>query len=126
MRSFSDKTGHHDDRWWAVDTQAGVSLFAAEHVDERVVNDLDDLLARLHRANDFLAHSARAHTVDEVLDHRQGDVGLKQGDPDFAQGSVHVLFGQCPAARQAVENSSKAFAQRVEHLCRSFAVCQSL
>ncbi len=118
------QTSHHDNGRRAVDAQAGIGLFAAEHLDKAVINNLDDLLTGLDRTNDFLAHRAGAHAVDEILHDRQGDVRLEQGDPNLAQGRVHVLFGQCTATGQAVENSSKAFAQRVEHLCRSFAVCQ--
>ena len=90
-------------------------LVRAEHLDEGVIDDLDDLLAGADRADDLFADSTHAHLLDEILDHRQGDVRLQQRDPDLAQGFVHVLVGQRAAAGQAVKDTAKTFAQGVEH-----------
>ena len=112
------QAGHHHDRRGHIDAKVGFFLVRAEHVDEGIIDDLDDLLARADRADDFFADGAHAHLVDEVLDHRQRHVGLEQGYADFAQGFADVLFGQRAAPGQAVEDTAKAFAQGVEHRFR--------
>jgi hypothetical protein len=43
------------------------------------------------------AERALAHRGDEVLDHRQRDVGLEQRDPHLAQGRGDVGLAERPA-----------------------------
>jgi hypothetical protein len=64
---------HHDRRGRG---GADFELFAlwAQHFGQVVIDDLDDLLTRRDRAQYFLADSAFAHTVDEILDHGQRDI----------------------------------------------------
>jgi hypothetical protein len=83
--------------------QAGGDL-AAQHVDQAVIDDLDHLVGRLDRADDRLARSAFLGLADEVLDHRQGDVGFQQGDANLAQRLVDVFLGQHAATAEAVED----------------------
>ena len=89
--------------------------FGAEHLDERVVDDLDDLLARSDRAQNLLADRLLGRLVDELAHHRQRHVGLEQGDPDLAHRPAHVGLGQRAAAAQPVEDGAEAVAQTVEH-----------
>ena len=100
------KARHHHDGRGNIDAKMRLFLIRAEHFDEGVIDDLDDLLARLDRPDDFLADSAGAHLFDEILHHRQRDVCLEQGDADLAQRLVHVLVGQRAAAGQAVKDTS--------------------
>ena len=104
---------HHDGGRRDVDVELG--RLGAEHLDQRVVDDLDDLLARRDRAQDLLADRLLGHLVDELADHRQGDVGLEQGDPDLAHRGPDVGFVECAAAAQAVEDVAETIAQAVEH-----------
>ena len=53
----------------------------AQHLDQLVVHDLDDHLARRDRAQHFLADRLFPHLFDKVAHHRQGDVRFEQGDP---------------------------------------------
>ena len=88
---------------------------AAEHLDQRVVDDLDDHLARRDRADDVLADGLLGDLVDEIARHRQRDVGLEQGDAHLAHRRAHVGLRQRAAAAELVEHAAKAIAQAVEH-----------
>jgi hypothetical protein len=85
--------------------------FAAEDGDQLLVNDLDDLLRGVQRLADLLAPGALLDRRDEVLDHRQRDVGLEQGDPDLARGRVDVGLGEPALATQVLERVGKAVGQ---------------
>jgi len=69
-----------------------------------VVDDLHHHLRRGHRAQHLLAHRLCAHGVDEILDHRQRDVGLEQRDADLAQRGGNVVLAQRAVAAQPVED----------------------
>ncbi len=58
------------------------------------MHDADQRLSRRQRANHLLAQRPLAHARDEVLDDGQGDVGLEQREPDFAQRVLDVLVGE--------------------------------
>ena len=110
------KTGHQDDRRRVErQVQAGRD-FAAQHVDQAVIDDLDHLVGRLDRADDGLARGQVLGLADEVLDDRQGDVGLEQGDADLAQRLVDVLFGQHAATAEAFKDAGKSLCKAVEHV----------
>ena len=87
----------------------------AEHLDQRVVDDLDDLLARRDRAQHLLADRLLGRLVDELADDRQRDVGLEQRDAHLAHRRAHVGLVQRAAAAQAVEDAAQTVAQAVEH-----------
>ena len=79
----------------------------AQHLDQRVVDDLDDLLARGDRTQHLLAGRGIGHAVDEAAHHGERDIGFEQRDPHFAHRRAHVFLAQRAAAAQAVENASK-------------------
>ena len=85
-------------------------LLPAQHVDQSVMDDLDDLFAGLDRAEHRLTGCAFAGLGDEVLDNRQGDVGVQQGQTNLAQGLVNVLFRQHAATGKPVKDSCQSFA----------------
>ena len=58
------------------------------------MHQADQGLPRREAADHFLAERACAHRLDEVLHHRQCDVGLKQRDAHFAQRILDVRFGE--------------------------------
>ena len=66
------------------------SAVRAEHLDQLVVDDLDDLLAGRDRLDDLRADGAVAHLVGEGAHHLEGDVGLEQRAADLAQRRVDV------------------------------------
>jgi hypothetical protein len=69
-----------------------------------VVHDLHHHLARRDRAQHFLAKGLFAHRLDEVLDHRQGDIGLEKRHAHFAQRRRDVALAEGAAPFQALED----------------------
>jgi hypothetical protein len=88
---------------------------AAEHAHEFVVDDLHDHLAGGDRLDHRLADGLLADRGDEVLHHRQGDVGLQQRHAHLAHGGGDVGLRQRAAARELAENRTQPFRQSVEH-----------
>ena len=87
------QTGHQDDnRRFPVQRQAFRLAGPAQKFDQPVMDDLDDLLARRHRADHVLADGAILDPGDEILDHRQGDIGFQQRHADFAQRGLDVFL----------------------------------
>ncbi len=84
---------HHDDgRSRRVLLQAAVDR--PHEVHELVVDDLDDLLARVDALDDLVADRLELDALDEVLDDRDRNVRLEQGLTDFPEALVDVLRGQ--------------------------------
>jgi hypothetical protein len=113
------KADHHHDGGRS-DVHVELGGFGAEHLDEGVVDDLDDLLAGRDRSEHLLADRLLGRLVDELADHRQSDVGLEQSDPDFAHRGADVGLGQRAAAAKPIEDGAKAVAQTVEHALLPF------
>ena len=85
-----------------------LGVFAAHQTGELFVDDADQYLTRRQAGEYFLTQRAFFDRGNEVLDDRQGDVGLQQGHAHFAHGIAHILFGQGAASPQLVEHSAKA------------------
>ena len=92
-----------------------VDRLAAEQLDQVVVHDLDHHLTGRDALQHLLADRALAHRGDEVLDHRQGDVGLEQGDADVAQRRLDVALAQRAAALEPVEDVAETTREVFEH-----------
>ncbi|MNZ69798.1 hypothetical protein D3C78_881120 [compost metagenome] len=58
------------------------------------LDDLHERLARGQAARHLGADRTLLDLVDEILDHRQGDVSLEQRHAHFTQGVFDVVFGQ--------------------------------
>ena len=84
------------------------------------MDELHHHLAGRHRLDDALADRAFAHLGDEVLDHRQRDVGLEQGDAHFAHRLVDIGLRQRTAPGQLVEDAAQSFLQLLEHVALWF------
>ncbi len=82
---------------------------------ELAMNDANQGLARAQRADDLLANCLLPDRRDEVLDHRQGDIGLEQRHAHLAQGVVDVGFGQTRFALERLHDAGKAVGQVIEH-----------
>ena len=89
--------------------------FAAEGLDQRIVDDLDHHLAGLDRLHDRRAHGLRARAVDERAHDLERDVGLEQRAPDLAHRHVDVLLGEGAAAGQFIQYAGELFGQALEH-----------
>ena len=73
----------------------------AEHLDQLVVDDLDDLLGRVEALEDLLADRPLADPLDEALGDLEVDVGLEQRAADLLERLVDVAprsAGPCRAA----------------------------
>ncbi len=80
-----------------------------------VVDDLDHHLRRRDRAQHFLSDRLGPYGVDEILDHRQGDVRFQQRHANLAHRRIDIALAQRPVAAQPVKNVGKAVAQAFEH-----------
>ena len=89
--------------------------FAAERLDERVVDDLDDHLPGLDRLDDGGADRLGAGAVDEGAHDLERDVRLEERAPHFAHRGVDVLFREGAAAGQLVQYAGELFGQALEH-----------
>ena len=88
---------------------------ADSSVDELVVDDLHDLLARAQAGQDLRADRLLADPADEVLHDLEVDVGLEQRQPDLAHRRIDVGLADAAAAGQAGERLAQSIAEGVEH-----------
>ncbi|MNM55024.1 hypothetical protein D3C81_661540 [compost metagenome] len=87
------QTGHQDDSRWN-GAQVQVFVGRAHQAFELGLDDLHEGLARRQAARHLGTDGTFLDRIDEVLDHRQGDVGFEQRHAHFAQGVFDVVFGQ--------------------------------
>ena len=111
---------HDRDRRGRVEVEPAIGtwparLGPAEHLDEMVVDDLDDHLAGRDRAHHLLADRLLAHRGDEIAHHRQRDIGFQERDADLAQGRGDIVLAERAAPAQPVENLAETIAEGVEH-----------
>ncbi len=99
----------HEDRHRRGRIERNGRSFLAQNRDELVMNDLDDLLARLDRPGDFRAHGARANLFGKGAHHFERNVGLDQRAADLAQRGLHIGF----AERTSPGDPGKDLAQAV-------------
>ena len=104
---------HHQDGGASLECEA--MPLAAEHRDELIVDDLDDLLSRVDAVEDVRAERALADGRHEVLDDAEVDVRLEQCQADLAQGGVEIGLGDAGLASQALRDVGEARGQRFEH-----------
>jgi hypothetical protein len=76
-------------------------------------HDADQGLAGGQRADDFLAERLFLDAGDEILDHRQRDVGFEQGHAHFAQHVGDVVLGQAGLAAQVLDDAAEALGKVV-------------
>ena len=68
----------------------------------------DQRLARRQAADNFGAERGGTHRVDEVLHHRQRDVGFEQRDAHFAQRFLDVRLGKARLAANGLDDAREA------------------
>ena len=83
--------------------------------DKRIVDDLDDLLARGDGFRHRLAGGLLFHPPDEIACDGERDIGLQKRHAHLAQGGFHVLFGERTLLGQPVEHAGEAIGQVFEH-----------
>ena len=75
----------------------------AHQVDELLVDDADDLLARVERLEHLLADRLLGDARHEVADDREADVGFEQRFLDELEPVAHVRFGELALAAERFE-----------------------
>jgi len=68
------------------------------------------------RTDHFFANGLFLDGSNELLDHRQGHIGLQQGHAHFAQGIGDIGFSQSSLALQRLHDAGKAVGQVIEHV----------
>ncbi|MNM44050.1 hypothetical protein D3C81_549410 [compost metagenome] len=87
------QTGHqHHGRWSSIERQVFVGR--AHQAFEFGLDDFHERLTWGQAARHLGADRTLFDLVDEILDHRQGDVSLEQRHAHFTQGVFDVVFGQ--------------------------------
>ena len=100
------QAGHQDHRR-RLRRQVDVGDALAHGGGQFAVDDADQRLARLERAQHFLAQRLFLDAGDEVAHHRQRDVGLEQGHAHFAQHVLHVVFGDAGLAAHLLDEAGE-------------------
>ena len=77
----------------------------------------DQGLPRREAADHFGAERLRAHGVDEVLHHRQRNIGFEQRDAHFAQRFLDIRLGQARFAAHLLHDAREACGQCLKHGC---------
>ena len=112
------QAGHQDHRRRR-DAQRQVLVGRPHQLLELGANDLHERLSRGQALRDLGTDGALLDLVDEVLDHRQGHVGLEQGHAHFAQSVLDVVLGQLGLAGDMAKRLREAVCKVFEH-ARSF------
>ena len=86
---------------------------AAENADQFILDDLDHLLGRGKRCQDFLAQSFPADVLNQLFDDLEVDIGLEQSHADLLQSLLDILLGELSLPAQVFEDT-------LEFLCKAF------
>jgi len=106
------QTAHEDALRTAAELQVGVR--GAQQRDQFIVDDLDHLLARLDRLDDFGADRLLPHRLDEILRDLEIHVRIQQRHAHVAQGVGHVIFADATLAGQVAEDVLQLAAEGIE------------
>jgi hypothetical protein len=108
------QAGHQDHRRRLhCEVEAFVRL--THQLRELAVHEADERLPRREARDDILAQRLVLDRCDEILDHRQRDVGFEQRDAHFAQRVLDVLFGEPRLAADLLDDLREACGQVIEH-----------
>lgn len=100
------KTHHHDDAGLRA-AQVQFGCFAAEQGNEFVMHSFDELLRGGQAFFDFLTEHALTHTLHELLDDLEVDVGFQQGKTHLAQAIADIFLGELRPAAQGAERAGQ-------------------
>jgi hypothetical protein len=74
-------------------------------VDERLIDDADDLLAGIERLENRVADRFVGDPLHEVADDGEADVGFQQRTLDELEPVAHVRFGELPLPRRVLKRT---------------------
>ncbi len=108
------QTDHQDRyRWCCLQVEWYGVL--AQHLDDGVIDDLDDHLAGLDRLDDFLADRTLFHLLDEVAHNLKCHVCFDQRAAHLSHGDIDVGLGQGTPAGQLVKDATQAVLKCFKH-----------
>jgi hypothetical protein len=96
------EAGQHDDGG-AVLGQADPAGFAAQDLHQFLVDDLDDLLARVQRTRNLGAQGAFAHPGRKFTDYGNGNVRVQKGAADLPHCGINVRLSEAALAAEILE-----------------------
>ncbi len=88
---------------------------ASQGLGQRLLNDLEKLLAWRQALRHFDTERARFHLLHELPHHRQRHIRLEQCHAELAAGGIDLVFGQAPLTAQGVQHAGQTLAQRFKH-----------
>jgi len=104
----------HDDRGRSLGAHERRGL-AAEHLDERVVDDLHDLLRAGDRLEHLRAERALPDRRDELTDDLEVHVRFEQRDADVAERLLEIRLRDARAPAEALERDGQLVGELLEH-----------
>ena len=93
-----------------------ILLFAAEQLDQLLIDDFAEMLTRLQALEDLVAHGAFLDLVDKPLDHLEVDIGFQQRKAHLAKTFLDVVFIKGLFAAQLRKGGAESFLQALEQL----------
>ena len=87
----------------------------AHHLNELLVDELDELLIGADAPHHISAEGFLAHLSDEAFDHRQADVGVQQGAAHIFEGAVDVALADRGLALEAADGILKPLGELFKH-----------
>ena len=105
----------HQHHGWGFGRPGQGGLAAAHHLHQLVVDDLDELLIGGDPSHHLGAEGGLAHLIDELLHHRQADVGLKQRPAHIPQGCVDVALADGRLTAETTDGLLEPLGQFLEH-----------
>ena len=98
------QSGHQNDGG-RLRTEFELGRVLAQHFDQFVANDLDDLFARCQSGHHVLAQRLVLDLVNELLDDFEVDVGFQQRQPDLLQCVLDIVFIEDSLAAEHLKRS---------------------
>ena len=90
-------------------------LLLAQHDDQLVVHDLDELVARPHVGQRAHADGLGLHPLEEIAGEIEADVGLEEDAPDLPEPFLDGVFRKNAPPREIAERGVEFAGQLVEH-----------
>ena len=104
------QTGHQDHRRRG-NGKIKRGVFTAHQARQFALHHAHQGLAWRKAADHLLAHGLFPDGGDEILHHRQGDVGLEQGHAHLAQRIANIGLGQARLAAQGLDDPGQTVGQ---------------
>ncbi len=108
------ETDHHDaDR--RLSRKDKFLRFAAHHLDQFIVDDLDNLLPGRHRRENLLSHRLFLHRLHKIARNVKAHVRFEKGPANLAERIRYVFLGQGSLSTQIFQRRFQRFSQLRKH-----------